>query len=186
MSLTDKDKAAVKALWAKVSKSADAIGAEALGRSLSYKYRALTDCATGACSASQSEHRNTHLKRVKASQCPLHPHRMLSVYPQTKTYFSHWGDLSCGSAPVKAHGKKVMAGVAQAVANIDNLTSGLLELSEQHAFQLRVDPANFKILAHCLIVVIAGMFPKEFTPENHVSFDKFLGAVSLALSERYR
>lgn len=32
MSLTDKDKAAVKAFWAKVSKSADAIGAEALGR----------------------------------------------------------------------------------------------------------------------------------------------------------
>lgn len=32
MSLSDKDKAAVKALWAKISKSADAIGADALGR----------------------------------------------------------------------------------------------------------------------------------------------------------
>lgn len=32
MSLTDKDKAVVKAFWAKVSKSTDAIGAEAVGR----------------------------------------------------------------------------------------------------------------------------------------------------------
>lgn len=32
MSLTDKDKATVKALWAKLSKSVDAIGADALGR----------------------------------------------------------------------------------------------------------------------------------------------------------
>lgn len=70
---------------------------------------------------------------------------MLTVYPQTKTYFSHWKDLSHGSAPVKAHGKKVMTGVAQAVSKIDDLTKGLLELSERHAFQMRVDPANFKV-----------------------------------------
>lgn len=143
MSLTDKDKAAVKALWAKISKSSDAIGADALGR-------------------------------------------LLVVYPQTKTYFSHWPDMSPGSGPVKKHGKKIMAGVAQAVSAIDDLASGLLELSELHAFQLRVDPANFKILAQCLQVVIATMFPGEFSPEAHVAFDKFLAAVALALSEKYR
>lgn len=70
---------------------------------------------------------------------------MLSVYPQTKTYFSHWPDLSPGSASVKAHGKRVMGGVALGVSKIDDLTNGLLDLSEQHAFQLRVDPANFKV-----------------------------------------
>ena len=72
------------------------------------------------------------------------PHRMLVVYPQTKTYFSHWKDLSPGSAPVRKHGKTVMSGVAEAVSKIDDLTNGLLTLSELHAFQLRVDPANFK------------------------------------------
>ncbi|XP_008301375.1 hemoglobin, alpha embryonic 5 [Stegastes partitus] len=143
MSLTDKDKAAVKALWGKISKSADAIGADALGR-------------------------------------------MLSVYPQTKTYFSHWPDLSFGSGPVKAHGKKVMSGVALAVSKIDDLTAGLLDLSELHAFQLRVDPANFKLLAHCVMVVIANMFPKEFTPEAHVATDKFMSCLALALAEKYR
>ncbi|XP_022069800.1 hemoglobin, alpha embryonic 5 [Acanthochromis polyacanthus] len=143
MSLTEKDKAAVKALWNKVSKSADAVGADALGR-------------------------------------------MLSVYPQTKTYFSHWSDLSFGSAPVKAHGKKIMGGVALAVAKIDDLAAGLLELSELHAFKLRVDPNNFKILSHCILVVVATMFPKDFTPEAHVATDKFMSAVGLALSERYR
>lgn len=70
---------------------------------------------------------------------------MLSVYPQTKTYFSHWPDLSANSAPVKAHGKKVMSGVALAVARIDDLTKGLMELSEKHAFQIKVDPTNFKV-----------------------------------------
>ncbi|XP_026171064.1 hemoglobin, alpha embryonic 5 [Mastacembelus armatus] len=143
MSLSEKDKAAVKALWAKVSKSIDAIGAEALGR-------------------------------------------MLTIYPQTKTYFSHWPDLNPGSAAVKAHGKKVLGGIGLAVSKIDDLTNGLLELSEKHAFQMRVDPANFKILGQCVVVVIASMFPSDFTPEAHVAFDKFLTNVALALSERYR
>nr|P86882.1 RecName: Full=Hemoglobin subunit alpha; AltName: Full=Alpha-globin; AltName: Full=Hemoglobin alpha chain [Lycodes reticulatus] len=142
-SLSDKDKAAVKAIWNKISKSADVIGADAMGR-------------------------------------------MLVVYPQTKTYFSHWSDLSPNSAPVKNHGKTVMTGVALAVSNIDDMTTGLKALSEKHAFQLRVDPSNFKILSHCILVVIAMMYPKDFTPEAHVSMDKFFCGLSLALAEKYR
>ncbi|KAF7225641.1 hemoglobin embryonic subunit alpha-like [Nothobranchius furzeri] len=112
--------------------------------------------------------------------------RMLLVYPQTKTYFAHWKDLSPSSAPVKKHGRTVMSGIGDAVSKIDNLTSGLLNLSELHAFTLRVDPANFKILSHNLLVVFAIMFPSYFTPEVHVAMDKFLSAVALALSEKYR
>ncbi|KAG1968883.1 hemoglobin, alpha embryonic 1.1 [Pimephales promelas] len=143
MSLTAKDKAAVTALWAKVSGKADEIGHDALSR-------------------------------------------MLAVYPQTKTYFSHWKDLSPGSAPVKKHGKTVMGGVGEAVSKIDDLTAGLLNLSELHAFRLRVDPANFKILSHNILVVLAILFPADFTPEAHVAMDKFLSALSLALAEKYR
>nr|QXU63699.1 hemoglobin alpha 6.1 [Sciaenops ocellatus] len=112
--------------------------------------------------------------------------RMLVVYPQTKTYFSHWKDLSPGSAPVKKHGMTVMTGVADAVKKIDDLNAGLLNLSELHAFTLRVDPANFKILSHSLLVVLAIMFPTEFSPEVHVAMDKFLAALARALSEKYR
>ena len=43
-----------------------------------------------------------------------------------------------------------------------------------------------QLLAHCMLVVIAIMFPKEFTPEAHVALDKFLAALALALSEKYR
>ncbi|XP_036377677.1 hemoglobin embryonic subunit alpha-like [Megalops cyprinoides] len=143
MSLSAKDKAAVKAFWAKVSSKAEDIGTEALSR-------------------------------------------MLVVYPQTKTYFSHWKDMSPGSAPVRKHGKTVMGGVAEAVEKIDDLAGGLLSLSELHAFQLRVDPANFKILSHNILVVMAMMFPEDFTPEVHVAMDKFLTRVALALSEKYR
>ncbi|GAA6230610.1 hemoglobin subunit alpha-A-like, partial [Lates japonicus] len=33
--------------------------------------------------------------------------RMLTVYPQTKTYFSHWADVSADSAQVKKHGATI-------------------------------------------------------------------------------
>ncbi|MGG6532938.1 hemoglobin subunit alpha-B-like [Siniperca chuatsi] len=112
--------------------------------------------------------------------------RMLVAYPQTKTYFSHWGDLSPESPQVKKHGAVIMTGVAKAVKNIDDLAGALCTLSELHAYKLRVDPANFKILAHNLILVMAMYFPADFTPEVHVSIDKFLQSLAWALSERYR
>ncbi|KAL3986873.1 hypothetical protein ACER0C_013988 [Sarotherodon galilaeus] len=112
--------------------------------------------------------------------------RMLTVYPQTKTYFSHWKDLSPGSDPVRKHGGIVMAAVTDAVSKTDDLTGALLSLSELHAFTLRVDPANFKVLSHNLLVVLSTTFSNDFTPEVHVAIDKFLTAVALALSEKYR
>ncbi|KAJ0060118.1 hypothetical protein NL108_003956 [Boleophthalmus pectinirostris] len=112
--------------------------------------------------------------------------RLFTCYPQTKTYFSHWSDLTPGSGPIKEHGKIILSGVCLAVENIDDITKGLLDLSEKHAFQLRVDPSNFKFMAHCLMVVIATLFPKDFTPEVHASFDKFMDCVAQALSEKFR
>ncbi|XP_028312006.1 hemoglobin subunit alpha-1-like [Gouania willdenowi] len=112
--------------------------------------------------------------------------RMLAVYPQTKTYFAHWKDQSPTSESAKKHGMTVMGGVADAVTKIDDLSGGLLGLSELHAFTLRVDPSNFKILAHNIMVVMAIMFPVDFTPEVHVAMDKFLAALARALAEKYR
>ncbi|XP_023867761.1 hemoglobin embryonic subunit alpha-like isoform X5 [Salvelinus sp. IW2-2015] len=111
---------------------------------------------------------------------------MLLQYPQTKTYFSHWSDLSPGSAPVRKHGKTIMGGVGEAVAKINDITTGLLNLSELHAFQMRIDPANFKILSHNIWVMLAILFPADFTSEVHVSVDKFLAELALALAENYR
>ncbi|KAL0992902.1 hypothetical protein UPYG_G00100740 [Umbra pygmaea] len=112
--------------------------------------------------------------------------RMLVVYPQTKTYFTHFGDLSPGSAQVKKHGDTIMNKIDECVNHMDELVPFLSSLSELHATQLRVDPANFKILAHNLLVVVAAYLPNDFTPEVHLSVDKFLQQVALALSEKYR
>ncbi|GAA6218097.1 hemoglobin subunit alpha-like [Lates japonicus] len=112
--------------------------------------------------------------------------RMLVAYPQTKTYFSQWGDLSPQNAQVRKHGGVIMAAVGKAVKGINDLTGTLSALSELHAFKLRVDPANFKILGHNIILTLAMYFPGDFTPEVHVSVDKFLQNVAWALSERYR
>ncbi|GAA6075679.1 hemoglobin subunit alpha-like [Tachysurus ichikawai] len=143
MSLSAKDKAVVKDLWAKVAPRADEIGCEALGR-------------------------------------------LFEVYPQSKTYFSHWSDLNPGSPQVKKHGSVILKKIGEAVAHIDDLTGALSTLSELHAFKLRVDPVNFKLLGQTLKVSIALYFPGDFTPEVHVSFDKFLQNLALALSEKYR
>ncbi|XP_055753393.1 hemoglobin subunit alpha-4-like [Salvelinus fontinalis] len=112
--------------------------------------------------------------------------RMLVVYPQTKAYFSHWASVAPGSAPVKKHGIIIMNQIDACVGNLDDLFGFLTKLSELHATKLRVDPTNFKILAHNLIVVIAAYFPAEFTPEIHLSVDKFLQQLALALAEKYR
>ncbi|XP_041813553.1 hemoglobin subunit alpha-A [Chelmon rostratus] len=112
--------------------------------------------------------------------------RMLTVYPQTKTYFSHWADLSPDSPQVKKHGATIMAAIGEAVGKIDDLVGALSNLSELHAFKLRVDPANFRMLAHNIILVMSMYFPGDFTPEVHLSVDKFLQNLALALAERYR
>ncbi|CAJ1075639.1 hemoglobin embryonic subunit alpha-like [Xyrichtys novacula] len=142
-SLTEKDKARIRAFWDKISPRAEDIGTDALAR-------------------------------------------MLIVYPQTKTYFAHWKDQSPTSDSAKKHGITVMGGVGFAVSKLDNIKEGLLNLSELHAFTLRVDPANFKIISHCIMVVMAIMFPQDFTPQVHVSMDKFLACLALALAEKYR
>ncbi|XP_027023973.1 hemoglobin, alpha adult 2 isoform X1 [Tachysurus fulvidraco] len=112
--------------------------------------------------------------------------RMLLVYPQTKVYFAHWPDLSPGSESVKKHGKTVIGALSDAVDRIDDLGGGLSALSDLHAFKLRVEPGNFKILSHNILVSLAINFPADFTPEVHIAMDKFLAAVSAALAEKYR
>ncbi|XP_029933628.1 hemoglobin, alpha embryonic 5 [Myripristis murdjan] len=112
--------------------------------------------------------------------------RMLTVYPQTKSYFAHWKDLSPGSPPVRKHGITIMGGVYDAVSKVDDLVGGLLTLSELHAFMLRIDPVNFKILSHCMLVVLSMLFPEDFTPQVHLAVDKFLALLALALAEKYR
>ena len=47
-------------------------------------------------------------------------------------------------------------------------------------------PALTQLLNHCILVVVSMMFPNEFSPESHVAFDKFLAALAVALSEKYR
>ncbi|XP_075623913.1 hemoglobin subunit alpha-D [Balearica regulorum gibbericeps] len=111
--------------------------------------------------------------------------RMFCVYPQTKTYFPHF-DLHPGSDQVRSHGKKVAAALSNAVKNVDNLSQALSELSNLHAYNLRVDPVNFKLLSQCFQVVLAAHLGKDYTPEVHAAFDKFLSAVAAVLAEKYR
>ncbi|XP_007528028.1 hemoglobin subunit zeta-like [Erinaceus europaeus] len=112
-------------------------------------------------------------------------HRLFCSFPQTKTYFPHF-DLHAGSAQLRAHGAKVVAALGDAAKNIDNVSGALARLSEMHAYILRVDPVNFKLLSHCLLVTLATHFPADFTAEAHEAWDKFMSLVSSVLTEKYR
>ncbi|XP_007955633.1 hemoglobin subunit alpha [Orycteropus afer afer] len=111
--------------------------------------------------------------------------RTFLSFPPTKTYFPHF-DLSHGSAQVKAHGKKVADALTHAVGHMDDLPGALSDLSDLHAHKLRVDPVNFKLLSHCLLVTLASHHPDDFTPAVHASLDKFLSNVSTVLTSKYR
>nr|P14525.1 RecName: Full=Hemoglobin subunit alpha; AltName: Full=Alpha-globin; AltName: Full=Hemoglobin alpha chain; Contains: RecName: Full=Hemopressin [Bradypus tridactylus] len=111
--------------------------------------------------------------------------RTFLSFPTTKTYFPHF-DLSPGSAQVKAHGKKVGDALTLAVGHLDDLPGALSDLSDLHAHKLRVDPVNFKLLGHCVLVTLALHHPDAFTPAVHASLDKFITTVSTVLTSKYR
>ncbi|XP_074866668.1 hemoglobin subunit alpha-D-like [Carettochelys insculpta] len=111
--------------------------------------------------------------------------RMFTVFPSTKTYFPHF-DLQHGSEQVRRHGKKVVTALEEAVHRLDDLGAALSDLSDLHAYNLRVDPANFKLLSQCLQVVLAAHLREEYTPQTHVAVDKFLSAVAAQLASKYR
>uniref|UniRef100_A0A8D1WDJ8 Globin domain-containing protein n=1 Tax=Sus scrofa TaxID=9823 RepID=A0A8D1WDJ8_PIG len=111
--------------------------------------------------------------------------RMFLGFPTTKTYFPHF-NLSHGSDQVKAHGQKVADALTKAVGHLDDLPGALSALSDLHAHKLRVDPVNFKLLSHCLLVTLAAHHPDDFNPSVHASLDKFLANVSTVLTSKYR
>nr|ABN71174.1 hemoglobin alpha subunit 1 [Peromyscus maniculatus] len=111
--------------------------------------------------------------------------RMFESHPTTKTYFLHF-DVSHGSAQVKTQGAKVTDALATAADNLDDQPGALSDLSDLHAHKLRVDPVNFKLLSHCLLVTLAAHLPSDFTPAVHASLDKFLASVSTVLTSKYR
>ncbi|XP_054850663.1 hemoglobin subunit alpha-1-like [Eublepharis macularius] len=111
--------------------------------------------------------------------------RMFAVHPSTKTYFPHF-DLHPGSENIRAHGKKVVNALTEAVNHLDDVAGALSRLSDLHAQKLRVDPVNFRLLSQCILVTIAAHCQGALTPEVHVSLDKFLTKVGKCLVSRYR
>ncbi|XP_012587178.1 PREDICTED: hemoglobin, alpha 2 [Condylura cristata] len=86
----------------------------------------------------------------------------------------------------QGHGKKVADALTNAVNHLDDLPGALSALSDLHAHKLRVDPVNFKLLSHCLLVTLACHHPSDISPAVHASLDKFLATVSTVLTSKYR
>ncbi|KAG7226463.1 hypothetical protein INR49_013876 [Caranx melampygus] len=104
--------------------------------------------------------------------------RMFASYPGTKTYFSHL-DIRPRSAHLLCHGKKIVLAIAEGAKDISQLTT-------LHAYQLRIDPTNFKLFSHCMLVTLACHMGDDFTPAAHAAMDKYLSAFAAVLAEKYR
>ncbi|XP_013879637.1 hemoglobin subunit beta [Austrofundulus limnaeus] len=116
--------------------------------------------------------------------------RCLTVYPWTQRYFSKFGNLSSPDAiaanpKVAAHGKVVMGGLELAAKNLDDIKNSFKDLSILHSEKLQVDPDNFKLLADCITIVVAGQMGKAFTSEVHAAFEKFLAVAVSSLRKQY-
>ncbi|XP_028331218.1 hemoglobin subunit alpha-D-like [Gouania willdenowi] len=111
--------------------------------------------------------------------------RMFASYPGTKTYFAHL-DISPGSTHLFNHGKKIVMAIAEGAHNISDLMSTLAPLQILHAYQLRIDPTNFKLFSHCMLVTLAVYLGDEFTAVAHAAMDKYLSAFAAVLAEKYR
>ncbi|XP_055991296.1 hemoglobin subunit mu [Sorex fumeus] len=111
--------------------------------------------------------------------------RLFTVYPSTKIYFRHLGPCPDESL-LLSHGQNMLRAVGVAVQYLDNLRAALSPLADLHAQVLRVDPANFPLLMQCFQVVLASHLQDEFTVEMHAAWDKFLTALAVVLTEKYR
>ncbi|XP_012694352.1 hemoglobin subunit alpha-D-like [Clupea harengus] len=111
--------------------------------------------------------------------------RMFTTFPKTKTYFAHL-DIKPRSKQMLSHGKKIVYALHEGAKNIGTLASTLAPLSRFHAYQLRIDPTNFKLLSHCILVTLACHMKDEFTPVAHAAMDKYLSAFAAVLAEKYR
>ncbi|XP_004717089.1 hemoglobin subunit gamma-like [Echinops telfairi] len=116
--------------------------------------------------------------------------RLLVVYPWTQRFFDSFGNLSSPSAimgnpKVKAHGKKVLTSLGDAVKNLETLKGTFAQLSELHCDELHVDPENFRLLGNVLLIVLAQLFGKELTPQVQAAWQKMMTGVANALVSKY-
>lgn len=70
---------------------------------------------------------------------------MFTTFPGSKTYFSHL-DISPRSPHILSHGRKIVLAIAEGAQDISQLAVSLGPLQTLHAYQLRIDPSNFKVL----------------------------------------
>uniref|UniRef100_A0A8D0BL06 Globin domain-containing protein n=1 Tax=Salvator merianae TaxID=96440 RepID=A0A8D0BL06_SALMN len=105
--------------------------------------------------------------------------------PARQEYFPHF-DLCPGSKDIRHHGQKVVKALDSALKHLDNLHDTLADLSDLHAYNLRVDPVNFKLLAKCFHVTLASQLRAEYNPLVYLAWDKFFHQVACCLSEKYR
>uniref|UniRef100_A0A8C7R603 Hemoglobin alpha embryonic-4 n=1 Tax=Oncorhynchus mykiss TaxID=8022 RepID=A0A8C7R603_ONCMY len=98
---------------------------------------------------------------------------MMTTFPGTKTYLQQ--------VP-RSRGKMIVLAIAECSKDISSM---MVTLAPQ-AYQLRIDPCNFKLLCHCIFVTLAARMGDEFNPVSPAAMDKYLSVFAALLAEKYR
>ncbi|XP_041670812.1 hemoglobin subunit alpha-2 isoform X1 [Cheilinus undulatus] len=177
--LSKKEREMIVEIWERIIPVAEDVGSDALLRPI----RA-TKCVTWPLpSCTPTEGVNSIQNCLTRTRATVD--MMFATYPGTKTYFNHW-DISPHSPNLRSHGKKIVLAIAEGAKDISQLTVTLAPLQTYHAYQLRIDPTNFKLFSHCMLVALAVHLRDDFTEVHHAAMDKFLSAFAAVLAEKYR
>lgn len=65
-----------------------------------------------------------------------------------------------------------------------NMADFLFKTRELKAYILQVNPINFKLLSHSLLVMVTLYFPEILWPTAHAAWDKFLSIKSCVLNKK--
>ncbi|XP_053550217.1 hemoglobin subunit alpha-3-like [Bombina bombina] len=95
-------------------------------------------------------------------------------------------DQSTNSADYRSFGAKLLTAIGEATNHLDNLEESLANITDLHAKNLKIGAGNFRLLAQCIMQVMAANFPEEFTTEVQAAWDKFFVAIATILQTKYR
>ncbi|XP_053322799.1 hemoglobin subunit beta-2-like [Spea bombifrons] len=116
--------------------------------------------------------------------------RLLVLYPQTRSYFSSFGDLSNETAisenvKVQDYGKKVLGAIGNAIQHLDDVDGSLRQLSDIDTNKVLEDPHNFRLLGKILLIVLDDRQGSAFTPQVQAAWRKFIVVIVAGLTQGY-
>ena len=129
MSLTAVEKTLVKDLYEKISPKFEVMGTNSVDR-----YSSLSSSFSSSSSSPS----------IFLIISRFHLHRMIAVYPDSRSLFKDMDGVLPGSPQAKAHGREITNGITIAYKSIDDIVNGLKHVRQVH-LTMGVNPNDHRV-----------------------------------------